>query len=109
MDIKRKETGQVEINFEYRRHIGPKFHHGAVRIKFDSLQPYSFTSLAFWPEEDNYEEHVRMGIEQALTELTGSLENTKVVLVEIDFNEIDSTPYGFQTAAYVATYNAFLT
>jgi hypothetical protein len=109
MNIERKEAGQVEINFTFRRHIGPKFNHGAVRIKFDSLQSYSFTSFAVWPENDNYEKYVRAGVEQALMEITGSLENTKVILAEINFNEIDSTPNGFQSAAYAATYTAFLT
>jgi hypothetical protein len=107
MNILKKEAGQVEITFTYNRHIGPKFIHGSVKLKFDSLQPYSFTSYAVWSETDNYEKHVREGVEKALIELTGSLKDTKVTLVEINFDEIASAPIGFQFAAYVATYNAF--
>ena len=109
MNIKRKEAGQVEISFTYRRHMGPKFIHGSVKLRFDSLRPYSFTSYAVWPETDNYEKYVQEGVEKALIELTGSLKETKVTLIEVNFDEVDSAPAGFRSAAYVATYTAFLT
>jgi hypothetical protein len=108
MNKNRKETGQVEINFTYRRHLGPKFIHGGVTLKFDSFQPYSFASSVVWPESGNYEKYVQEGVEKALIEMAGTLDRTEVVLVGIDFDEVDSTPYGFRSAAYAATRIAFL-
>jgi hypothetical protein len=108
MDAKRKEAGQVEISFTYKRHIGPKYVYGSVKLQFDSLRPYSINSFARWPETDTYEKYAQEGVERALTELTGSLENTKVTLLRIDFDEASSAPFGFQSAAYVATYAADL-
>jgi len=108
MNIKREQVGQVEVDFTYRRHLGPKIEHGAVKIRFDSLQPYSFSSSVIWSGNENYENYIQAGVEKALMEKMGSLQNTKVELINIEFDEINSTPHGFQSAAYAATCAAFL-
>ena len=109
MIAKREEFGQIEVKFMYRRYLGPRIEHGAVKIRFDSLQPYSFSSsVTSWAGNENYERQIQIGVEKALIEKTGSLQNTKVELLEIDFDEIDSTPNRFHFAAYAATCAAFL-
>lgn len=108
MNNKREEAGQIEVDFTYHRHLGSRLEHGSVRIRFDSLQPYSFSSSVTWIGRGNYEKQIQMGVEMALMEIIGSLQNTKVELLEIDFDEINSTANGFQSAAYAATYTAFL-
>src|SRR5215831_3091641 len=39
--MNRRTPGHVVVKFEYSRHIGPKFVHGGVRLRFDSVRPYS--------------------------------------------------------------------
>ena len=107
MDDKKEQVGQIEVSFTYRRHIGPRFEHGSVDLRFNSLQPYSFSSSAKWLNE-NYEKEIQIGVEKALIEKVGSLQNTRVELLKVDFDEIYSTANGFQSAAYAATCSAFL-
>ncbi len=106
---KRENCGPVEINFSFSRHLGPRFEQGSVRLQFDGSQPYSFSSSAEWPDTVNYDANVKAGVEKALKEIQGSLETTKIELLAIDFDVIDSTPHGFENAAYAATCAAFLT
>jgi hypothetical protein len=108
MNTKREQSGQIEIGFTYRRHLGARMESGSVKLRFDSLQPYSFSSSVMWSGNTNYENHIQAGVEKALKEKTGSLHNTKVELIEIEIDEIDSTAHGFESAAYAATCTAFL-
>jgi len=108
MNAKREQTGQIEAGFTYSRHLGPKIEHGAVKIRFDSVQPYSFSSSAIWAGHENFEKYIQTGVEKALIEKLGSLQTTRVELIEIGFDEVNSTPHGFQSAAYAATCAAFL-
>ena len=108
MDQNREQVGQIEVTLTYRRHLGSRLEHGSVKMRFDSLQPYSFSSSAIWTNDENYEKQIQMGVEKALIEQTGSLQNTKVELLDIEFDEIHSTQHGFQSAAYAATSAAFL-
>ncbi len=109
MEVKRQVPGQVEINFSFSRHLGPRWEYASVRLQFGSSEPYTFSSSAEWPEADNYEAFVKAGVEQALQESQGSLQKTSVKLVAIGFDSVDSTPNAFKKAAYAATYAAFLT
>jgi len=108
MKTKLEQLGQVEVGFTFIRHLGPRNEHGSVKIRFDNFQPYSFSSSVIWGDNENYEKYVRAGVEKALLEKLGSIENTKVELFEIEFDAINSTPHGFQAAAYAATCAAFL-
>ena len=99
--------GQVLVTFEYSRHVGPKYVHGGVRLRFDSSQPYSFESRAQWPEGENYEAWVRAAVESVLSERCGSLDRCRVVLEDIVWDEVNSCALGFEQAARVATEAAF--
>ncbi len=99
--------GQVVIVFEYRRHLGPRSMHGAVRLSFDATQPYSFVSKAHWPLHDDYDAVVRRAVEDVLREWLGSLDRVQVVLESVEFHSVDSSVEGFRRSARAATEAAF--
>jgi hypothetical protein len=99
--------GQVEITFEFRRHIGPRFIHGALTLSFDASRPHSFRSMAVWPGSDNYEMVIREAVDGVLLERLGSLDRGEVVLRSITFDRVDSSAEGFRRAARAATEAAF--
>jgi hypothetical protein len=103
----KEHPGQVQITFSYSRHVGPTFIHGGLTLQFDSLRPYSFVSRAQWPSTDNYETSVREAIEHVLRERQGHLDSTSVVLVRIEWDDVNSCPLGFERAAVAATRAAF--
>ena len=103
----RQQIGQVEIAFEFNRHVGGKFLHGGVRLRFDSMQQYSFMSQATWPTTDNYEDAIRTSIEEVLAEKMGRLTSTSVVLLGVTWDVISSCEAGFRMAARAATLSAF--
>jgi hypothetical protein len=103
----RRTPGQVVVTFEYSRHVGPKYVHGGVSLRFDWLQPYSFESRAQWPA-DNYDAHVRAAVECGLQERCGALDMCRVVLESIAWHEVDSCAIGFERAARAATEMAFV-
>lgn len=102
-----KGPGQIEVTFEYSRHVGSRFIHGSVTLSFDSLRPYSFVSKASWPESDNYEEAVRKAVEEVLIECQGSLDKTHVTLKRVGWDSVASCEFGFIKAAQAATREAF--
>ena len=72
----RTTTGQIEVTFGYRRHVGGRFVHGCVTLQFDSLRPYSFDSQAQWPPSgDNYEPAIREAVEDTLQKCQGTPAN----------------------------------
>ena len=99
--------GQVEVTLEFRRHVGPRFIHGAVTLSFDGSRPRSFTSTAVWPGSDNYEAVVREAVEGVIRERMGSLEWGDVILRSITFDRVHSSAEGFRRAARGATEAAF--
>lgn len=102
-----KEPGQVEVTFEFARHVGPRFIHGAVTLSFDALRPYAFISKATWPQTDNYEAAIRKVVEEVLLAHQGHLKTTEVVLKRIGWDEVASCEAGFSRAAREATKGAF--
>ncbi|WP_065751947.1 hypothetical protein [Bradyrhizobium paxllaeri] len=102
-----KITGQIEASFGYRRHVGPKYIHGCVTLRFDSSRPYAFVSQAHWPASDNYDEAIRETVEQTLREYQGQVDSTHVVLVRIEWDAVASCEIGFRQAAAAATRAAF--
>ena len=102
-----KNTGLVEVTFSYRRAAGGKSDHGGVTLRFDSTRPYSFVSQAQWPSSDNYEPAIREVVEATLRECQGHLDSTQVLLVRIDWDDVNSCELGFRNAAAVATLSAF--
>ena len=107
MPMNRRAPGQVVVTFEYSRHMGPKYEHGGVRLRFESLRPYSFESRARWPTEDNYEAQIRAAVESVLLERCGVLDRCQVVLEDIIWDAVDSCAVGFEKAARAATEMAF--
>jgi hypothetical protein len=103
----RTNPGQVEIAFEYSRHLGAKFIHGAVRIQLNALQPYSFRSEAIWPVGRDYTDAVREEVEATLLERVGSLSKISVVLKSISFDPIESCAEGFRRATRAAIEASF--
>ena len=51
--------GGVEITFEYSRHVGPRYIHGALTLQFYPNLQHEFISTASWPTSDNYEKEIR--------------------------------------------------
>ena len=99
--------GGVEVSFEFRRHVGGKYVHGAVGLQFDNHLPYEFVSVAVWPTSDNFENAVRESIEGVLMARLGNLDKTRVTLKSIGWDEMASCESGFRRAAKVATEAAF--
>jgi hypothetical protein len=102
-----QQTGQVEISLDYQRHLGGKFVHGGVRLRFDSTKQYCFTSEASWPNSEKYEDAIRTSVEEVLTEKLGGLTCTSVVLLGVTWDVINSCESGFRLAARAATLSAF--
>lgn len=102
-----KTPGQVTISFEYLRHLGPRYVHGAVCLRFDAFRPYSFRSDAKWPAKDNFELAVKEAVETALKKRLGSLKDVEVVLESVTFDPVHFSEVGFRNAARAATEAAF--
>ena len=102
-----KNTGLVEVSFSYRRAAGGKSVHGGVTLRFDATRPYGLVSQAQWPAGDNYVPAIREAVEATLRECQGHLGSTEVLLVRIDWDEINSCELGFRNAAIAATLSAF--
>ena len=103
----RTSPGQIEIAFEYSRHLGPTFIHGAVRLQLDALQPYSFRSEAIWPTGGDFTDVVRLEVEATLMERAGSLSKISVILKSISFDPVASCAEGFRRATRAAIEAAF--
>jgi hypothetical protein len=99
--------GGIEVTLEFFRHVGPRYIHGAVTLRFDSHLKYEFVSKAIWPTSDNYENAVREAVEQVLLERLGNLNKTRVELRRIAWDEVNSCEAGFRRAALAATKAAF--
>ena len=102
-----KSIGQVEVSFSFARHVGPRYVHGAVTLQFDGSRSYSFSSNASWPEGDNYEEAIRVAIEETLRTVQGHLNAPSVSLIGIEWNDVSSCQSGFESAAKAATRAVF--
>ena len=79
--------GGIEVTFEFSRHVGSRYIHGAVTLQFDSHLPYSFQSKAVWPTSDNYEAAIQEAVEEVLRERLGGLNKTRVMLSRVGWDE----------------------
>lgn len=102
-----KPIGQIEVSFAFSRHMGPRNMHGAVTLQFDSLRSYSFTSNVRWPDGNNYDEPVRLAIEETLQEMQGHIKGPSVLLKGIEWDDVSSCQSAFVRAAKAATRAAF--
>jgi len=94
--------GEVEITFAFSRHLGPRFMHGGVTLQFHGASSFVFRSEASWPQ-DNYDEHVRRGVEEVLASQEGRERGVAVVLKSIAWDPVSSCAEGFRRAAAAAT------
>jgi hypothetical protein len=99
--------GQVEISLEFKRHVGPRYIHGAVQISFDSLQPYSFSSEAVWPQGAAHDLIVQEAVEEVLLQRNGTLDRVRVVLRSVNRDPTNPSAEGFRRATLAATEAAF--
>lgn len=102
-----RNIGVVEVAFSYRRAAGGRSVHGGLTLHFDSMRPYSFDSQARWPAGDNYTSAIREVVEATLRECQGHVDSTAVLLVRIDWDDVNSCEIGFRNAAAAATLSAF--
>jgi len=106
-----RAPGAVEITFEFSRHLGPRYQHGAVTILFDGSAPHSFTSTALWPVgvfvKDEVETAIREEVEKVIRERLGSLDSVRVVLKSVRVDPVNSSILGFRHAARAAVEAAF--
>ena len=100
------KTGEVTVSFEYRRHAGPRFVHGAVTFRFSDGNAFEFRSDARWPPHDDYTDVVEAAVREVLSGL-GALESTTCTLLGIAWDETASCQVGFVAAARAATRAAF--
>ena len=91
-----KGPGQVEITFEFRRYVGPRFLHAGLTLQYDALQAFSFSSVAVWPPQQNYEAAIREEVEAVLRERLGSLNCVRVTLKAVSVDDIDSSENSFR-------------
>jgi hypothetical protein len=105
--VNSSKPGCVVVSFEFSRFTSARFVHGGLRLRFDSLRPYSFESHVQWPSSDNYEVEIRREVEAVLKERLGSLDRCQVVLEGITWDPVNSCGAGFARAARAATEMAF--
>ena len=108
MSPDRRSPHETEVTFEFLRHVGPRFIHGGVTLRFEASEEYEFVTRATWPTTDNYENAVREAIEDVLLRQLGKLKGTKVVLERIRWDPINSSENGFRRAARAAAEAAFI-
>ena len=99
--------GGIEVTLEFSRHLGPRYIHGAVTLQFDSHLSYEFVSTAIWPTSDNFENAIQEAVEEILLERLGHINETRVLLKRVGWNEVSSCEAGFRRAARAATKIAF--
>ncbi len=93
----------TEVSFEFLRHVGPRFIHGAVRLVFHEAAEFSFVSQAEWPPGENHDSAVSCAVQEVLAANGSRSLNTRVVLRSITWDPINSSESGFQRAARAAT------
>ena len=101
----RTNPGEVTVSFEFSRHVGPRFVHGAVTLQFSRGNGFEFRSEAAWPQE-HYTAAIEGAVRDVLSEL-GALESTACLLRSVRWDEVNSCEVGFVAAAREATRAAF--
>jgi hypothetical protein len=92
----------TEISLEFRRHVGPRFIHGAVKLSFEASSKFIFISAVTWPDEQ-LDEVVAQAVREALGTAGPQHMLMQVTLKSIEWDEISSSASGFCRAAHAAT------
>jgi hypothetical protein len=96
-----RQIGETTVAFEYTQHVGPRFIHGGVTLKFEPADRFIFHSIAQWPTSDNYDASVEQGVKMALASRGGLC--YRCTLEAIKWHDLDSSAIGFERAAKAAT------
>ena len=98
-----RRPGEVEVTYEYRRHLGPRFARAGVRLRFSSSHRFLYSSVAVWPARDQYDDVVRDGITDSLMTGRGTTDGVRVELLGITWDDVESSADAFRRAARAAT------
>lgn len=100
------KPGEVTVAFDYSRHLGPRFVHGAVTLRFSGADSFAFSSSATWPTSEDYTSAIEAAVRDVLAS-KGALNRTACKLVAIRWDDISSCQAGFSAAARAAVLAAF--
>jgi hypothetical protein len=100
------ELGEVTVSFEYRRHVGPRYVHGAVTLKFSPSRTFEFRSEAIWPPGEDYTSAIERAVREVLS-ARGVLHSTECTLCRVDWDDVASCESGFAAAGRGAALGAF--
>lgn len=87
---------------ETHRNVGPRGIHGCVTLEFERAPDFRFTSVATWPQTDNYDLAVERAVQETLVQLQSPY-TFACRLVSIQWHSVDSCQSGFEFAARLAT------
>ncbi len=97
-----KFRGQIQIEFRFSEHLGPRFESAGVLIRLSTDEKYEFASVAKWSEED-YSPAVERGIRDGLKESGYNPDlGINVKLENIDYHPVNSSELSFYIAAKCA-------
>ncbi len=97
-----KYLGGIEVQYRFRRHVGPRYVHGDVVIDFATSESYRFASEVQWPS-DNWTAAVERGAIDGLREAGYDPDQgVQITLREVQVQEVDSCEAGFYKAAKCA-------
>lgn len=100
------KPGEVTVNFEYSRIVGPRSIHGAVILRFFHAKAFTFSSSADWPAE-NLADAVEHAVRAVLIK-HDALTRAGCELLGIRWDDVNSCRAGFEAAARAATISAFV-
>gem|GEM_PF-4807885 len=98
----KKFAGQIEIEYRFSQHLGPRFDAAGVTLDLCTNGHYSFKSEVKWPDKD-YTPAVERGARDGLTESgIDPDQGVSIILKDISFHAIDSCERAFYLAAKCA-------
>ena len=98
----KKFAGQIQIEYRFSRHLGPRIEAAGVTLDLCTSEEYSFMSKVKWPDAD-YTSAVERGARDGLTESgIDPDQGVSITLKEISFHEVDSCERAFYLAAKCA-------
>lgn len=100
--IMEKFRGQIQIDFRFSEHLGPRFESAGVTLRLSTDDKYKFSTNVKWSEED-YSRAVESGVRDGLKESGYDPDRgIDVILESIEYHPIDSSERSFYVAAKCA-------
>lgn len=95
----KKFRGQIQIDFRYSEHLGPRYEGAGVSLRLITYDRYEFVNSAKWIAED-YGYAVEKGIRDGLAESDCDPDlGIRIVLESVDFDPVNSNEHSFYAAA----------